>query len=125
RATLAPLSEDIRALVEIAAVAARPLELSEVDELGLDATNALQTGLLSSDAGRLAFRHALLREAAYEEIAEPRRRALHRQWAQAADRPDEVARHLRLAGEDADAVPHLVAAAADARAVAALAEAAA
>ncbi len=123
RATLAPLARDVRELVELAAIAARPLELSEVDELGLDATNALQTGLLSSDSGRLAFRHALLREAAYAEIAEPRRRTMHRRWADVTARPDEAARHLRLAGADEEAVPHLVRAAADARAVAALPEA--
>ena len=123
RATLARLPDAVRELVEIAAVAARPLEFSEADELGLDATNVLQTGLLTSDASRLAFRHALLRQAVYDEIAAPRRRVLHRQWAQTAGRPDEIARHLRLAGDDLDAVPHLVAAAADARAVAALIEA--
>jgi len=123
RATLAPLSREARELVELAAVAARPLELFEVDELGLDATTALQTGLLLSDAGRMAFRHALLRDAAYQEIPEPRRRTMHRRWAEVTARPDEAARHLRLAGADDEAVPYLVRAAADARAVAALAEA--
>ncbi len=127
RATLSPLAGDIRRLVEIATVAARALELSEVDRLGLHdaAAEALQTGLLQGGDGRIAFRHALLREAAYEEIAEPRRRTLHRRWAQALldARPDEAARHLRLAGADREAVPHLVRAAADARSVAALEEA--
>ena len=70
---------------------------------------------------RSAFRHALLRDAAYEEIAEPRRRGLHHRWARALlaseqagaiPRPAEVARHLRLAGADAEAVPQLVRAAA-------------
>ena len=125
RATLGPLSGDVRRLVEIAAVATRPLEPAEVDQLGLDAEPALQTGLLASDDGRLGFRHALLRDAAYAEIAEPRRRALHRQWADVTARPDEAARHLRLAGADVESVPQLVRAAADARAVAALDEAAA
>ncbi len=120
RATLAPLSGDVRKLMETAAVAARPLEASEVDQLELDADEALQTGLLMADGGRLGFRHALLREAAYEEIAEPRRRVLHRDWARITQRPDEAARHLRLAGADREAVPHLVRAASDARAVAAL-----
>ncbi|MGB9183345.1 MAG: AAA family ATPase, partial [Solirubrobacteraceae bacterium] len=125
RATVSPLSGDVRRLVEIAAVAARRLEPAELDELSLDdaAADALQTGLLAIDGGRLGFRHALLREAAYEEIAEPRRRMLHRSWADATRRPDEAARHLRLAGADQEAVPHLIRAAADARAVAALAEA--
>ncbi len=126
RATLAPLSGDVRKLVEIAAIASRPVELSEVDQLGLHeaAEDALQTGLLQSGDGRLAFRHALLREAAYKEIAEPRRRTLHREWAQGlidSEQPGaEAARHLRLAGADREAVPQLARAAADARAVAAL-----
>jgi tetratricopeptide (TPR) repeat protein len=123
RATLAPLSGDVRRLVELAAVASRALEPAEVDQLGLDATDALQSGLLMSEGGRLGFRHALLREAAYKEIAEPRRRSLHREWAHVARRSDEAARHMRLAGADLEAVPHLVRAAVDARAVAALAEA--
>jgi len=123
RATLMPLAGDVRRLVEIVAVATRPLEPAEVDHLDLDATEALQTGLLVSEGGRLSFRHALLRAAAYQEIAEPRRRALHREWADVTGRPDEAARHLRLAGADSDAVPYLVRAAADARAVAALEQA--
>jgi DNA-binding SARP family transcriptional activator/tetratricopeptide (TPR) repeat protein len=129
RATLSPLSGDIRSLLEIVAVAARPLELAEVEQLELQdaAAEALQTGLLGSADGRIAFRHALLREAAYEEIAEPRRRSLHRRWAHVLldARPDEAARHLRLAGADLEAVPQLALAAAAARAVAALEQAAA
>jgi DNA-binding SARP family transcriptional activator/tetratricopeptide (TPR) repeat protein len=120
RAMLAPLTGDARRLIELAAVATRPLSAVEVDDLELDASGALETGLLISDGGRLQFRHALLREAAYEEIAEPRRRSMHRLWAARAQRPDEAARHLRLAGADQEAVPQLVLAAADARAVAAL-----
>ena len=118
--------------------AARPLDALRggraLDSCDPDAA-ALQTGLLSSHhAGdRLAaFRHALLRDAVYEEIAAPRRRTMHRRWAHvllaceqvgAIRRPAEVARHLRLAGADAEAVPQLARAAADARGVAALAEA--
>jgi tetratricopeptide (TPR) repeat protein len=120
RATLAQLSGDVRKLVEVAAVAARALEVEEIDELNLDGTEALQTGLLVSVGGRFAFRHALLREAAYQEIAEPRRRTLHREWARITRQPAEAARHLRLAGADSEAVPQLLHAAADARAVAAL-----
>jgi DNA-binding SARP family transcriptional activator len=139
RATLAPLGGDARELVEIAAVAARALEPDELAGLPLEntdeaATQALQTGLLVALDRRLGFRHALLRDAVYEEIAEPRRRSLHQRWAQvlllteqagAIARPAEVARQLRLAGADRDAVPQLVRAAADARAVAALEQAAA
>ncbi len=134
RATLAPLAGDVRALVETAAVAARPLAPVELAQLTLEnsegaGTEALQTGLLIGADGGIGYRHALLREAVYAEIAEPRRRGLHRRWAQALlaselagafPRPAEVARQLRLAGADADAVPQLVRAAADARALAAL-----
>jgi DNA-binding SARP family transcriptional activator/tetratricopeptide (TPR) repeat protein len=138
RATLAPLSGDVRRLMEIAAVAARPLDPVEIEMLSLGdpddaATEALQTGLLLGTGGRVGYRHALLREAVYEEIAEPRRLGLHHRWAKvmlatehagAIPRPAEVARQLRLAGADLDAVPQLARASAAARAVAALEEAA-
>ena len=137
RATLTPLAGNARGLLEVAAVAARALDSVELAQIGLEeseeaATEALQTGLLVGAGGAIGFRHALLRDAVYEEIAEPRRRGLHQRWAQAllaserADaipRPAEVARHLRLAGADADAVPQLVRAAADARELAALEQA--
>ena len=137
RATLAPLSEDARDLVELAAVAARPLDAVELGRLPLvdpeeAASAALESGLLLAAGDGIAFRHALLSDAVYEEIAGPRRRGLHQRWAHALlaceqagaiRRPAEVARHLRLAGADAEAVPQLARAAADARRVAALAEA--
>ena len=137
RATLAPLPDEVRRLVEIAAIAARPVDTIEIGQLALQdpdevAAKALQTGLLLSADGRIGFRHALLRDAVYEEIAEPRRRGLHQGWARAVlaseqagaiPRPAEVARQLRLAGADIDAVPELARAAAGARAVAALDEA--
>jgi DNA-binding SARP family transcriptional activator len=137
RATVASLAGDVRALVELAAVAARALEPIEVGQLGLhdpdeSASQALQTGLLVGAEGRLGFRHALLRDAVYEEIDEPRRRGLHMRWAKAllsseqvgaVPRPAEAARQLQLAGADTDAVPQLARAAADARAVAALEQA--
>jgi DNA-binding SARP family transcriptional activator len=134
RATLAPLAGDVRRLVETAAVAARRLEALELGQLQLEspgevAAQSLETGLLLSDQGRIGFVHALLRDAVYAEIAEPRRRSLHQQWAQAllsseragaSSRAAEIARHLRLSGDDTDAVPELARAAAGARAVAAL-----
>lgn len=137
RATLATLEGEVRRLVEIVAVATRPLDSRETRGLGLShpddaAADALQTGLLISADGTIGFRHALLREAVYEEIAEPRRRGLHQAWADAlvaveesgsVSRAAEAARHLLLAGDDRRAVPHLVRAAGDARKVAALDEA--
>jgi tetratricopeptide (TPR) repeat protein len=129
RATLAPLGDDGRHLVELAAAAARAIEAVELGRAPLEdpeqaATAALHSGLMVAAGDGVAFRHALLRDAVYEEIAGPRRRGLHQRWAQvllaceeagAISRPAEVARHLRLAGADADAVPHLACAAADAR----------
>jgi len=137
RAMLPPPADEARRLVELAAAAARALEPIELGELGLaepdeSASQAIETGQMVAGEGRLGFRHALLREAVYEEIAAPRRRALHERWAQAllaaerdgaAPRPAEAARHLRLAGADDQAVPELARAAADARAVAALEQA--
>ena len=134
RATLAPLAGDARTLVETAAVAARPLAPIEIGQLTLEnseaaATEALQSGLLIGADNGIGYRHALLRQAVYAEIAEPRRRGLHHRWAHALlaseragafPRAAEVARHLRLAGADAEAVPQLALAATDARAVAAL-----
>ena len=134
-ATLAPLEGDVRTVVETAAVAARPLRSEEVAALPVEdpelaATLALDTDFLVPVGGALGFRHALVREAVCDEIAEPRRRGLHQRWARAlvaaggdAPRHAEVARQLRLAGADLEAVPHLIAAAADARAVAALEQA--
>ncbi len=135
RTALAPLEGDVRMVVETAAVAARPLRPEEVTALPVEdpelaATGALDTGLVFAEAGAIGFRHALVRDAIYEEIAEPRRRGLHQRWARtliaaggASPRHAEVARQLRLAGADLEAAPHLIAAAADARAVAALEQA--
>jgi DNA-binding SARP family transcriptional activator/tetratricopeptide (TPR) repeat protein len=137
RATLAPLDGDARTLVELVAVAARPIDAAELSRLPLSdpeqaAAGALQTGMLLGGGGGIGFRHALLRDAVYEEIPEPHRRGLHRRWADALlasehagaiPRPAEVARQLRLAGADADAVPQLVRAAAAARGVGALEQA--
>jgi len=137
RSTLAPLAAEVRRLIELIAVAARALEPVELGALGLpdsgeDAARALETGLLVVADGRIGFRHALLRDAVYEEIAEPRRRGLHMRWARALlaseqagspARPAEAARQLRLAGADREAVPQLARAGAEARRVAALEQA--
>ena len=86
--------------------------------------------MLVAREGRLGFRHALLRAAAYDDLSEPRRAELHDQLAAALQgaglAPDaEIGRHLRLAGRDEVAVVHLERAGIEARRVGALAEAAA
>ena len=118
-----------RHVTELAAVAARPLGRGELRAAGAapaDTAEALESGLLESRDGRIGFRHQLLRDAAYGDLAEPRRAELHELLAETLDGPPaQIARHLRLAGRDEDAVPHLAQAAADASAMAAFTEAAA
>jgi DNA-binding SARP family transcriptional activator/tetratricopeptide (TPR) repeat protein len=139
RAALMPIDEDGRALIDVAAVAGRALEPAELEQLELvrlqdSAGEALQTGILVAGGGRLGFRHALLRDAVYAELTEPRRRLLHERWARVllaceqaggVRRPAEAARHLLLAGRDGTAVDQLARAASDALGVAALEQAAA
>jgi DNA-binding SARP family transcriptional activator len=138
RGAFGSLGDAGRRFVELAAVAARELEHAEVAALPLEdsaeaAVQALDSGMLVERERRIGFRHALLREAAYSELPQPRRAVLHERWAQTLlsrasqggpSRAAEVARHLRLAGKDQQAVEQLALAAADARAVGALVEAA-
>lgn len=138
RGAFGSLGEAGRRFVELAAVAARELEHDEVAALPIEdsaeaAVQALDSGMLVERERSIGFRHALLREAAYFELPQPRRAKLHESWARtllsrATDgRPSpaaEVARHLRLAGRDREAVEQLALAAAEARAVGGLTEAA-
>jgi len=129
-----------RLFVELAAVAGRDLDRSEAGSLPLlshparAATEALGSGLIQSRDGVTGFRHELLREAVYLDLADPDRARLHETLAHwLRERPArnparhaaEIARHLRLAGRDDLAVDHLARAAAAARTVCALPEAAA
>jgi DNA-binding SARP family transcriptional activator/tetratricopeptide (TPR) repeat protein len=149
RLAISRLSGQARMFVEFLAAAGRDLDRPEVASLPLRsparaAAEALGSGLLRADDGRTGFRHALLRDAVYQEIPDPIRARLHNELAQLlrkrgqqpgsraqhargsrrGPRAAEVARHLRLAGQDEQAVSHLVLAAHDARFVAAMAEAA-
>ena len=132
------LDDPGRQFVELAAVAARELERDEIVALPIEdpadaAVQALENGMLIERDGRVGFRHALLRDAAYFEMPQPRRAALHATWARTLldlataggpRRSAEVARHLRLAGDDRAANEQLLLASRDARAVGALAAAA-
>ena len=138
RGAFGSLSEPGRSFVDYAAVAARELAPEEIGALPIEnpaeaAVDGLESGMLAERDRQIGFRHALLREAAYSELPQPRRAALHESWARtllglaASGRPRraaEVARHLRLAGRDREAVEQLSLAARDARAVGALTEAA-
>ena len=141
RIAVGRLSGPARTFVEFAAVAGRALDRAEVASLplpspALAATEALGSGLLQTDDGRTGFRHALLADAVYEDIADPARARLHGALAQllrTRARPArtgsrtaqaaEIARHLRAAGQDEQAVNYLVVAAQGARSVAAMAQA--
>ena len=146
RQALARLSPAARLFTELAAVAGRDLDRAEVASLPLldtpsrAAAEALGSGLLHSSAERTGFRHHLLCEAVYQDLPDPVRARLHETLATwlrereprgSAVRPSparnaaEIARHFRLAGQDDLAADQLVRAAAAARMVSALPEAAA
>jgi tetratricopeptide (TPR) repeat protein len=135
RAATGRLAPEARAVAELIAVAGRELARDELVRLPVPqpaaaAAAALESGLLASRDGRVGFRHALLRAAAYDDLSEPRRAELHEQLAAAlqdAGRATaaELGRHMRLAGRDDAAVVHLERAGIEARRVGALNEAAA
>jgi DNA-binding SARP family transcriptional activator len=135
RARAADLDEGPKLLAELLSVAGRAVDCVELERLPLAdpagvATAAIQTALLVARSGQLSYRHALLREAVYADLPEPRRAELHGRFAavlaegRSPRGAAEAAHHLRLAGRHQDAVEHLERAAEDARAVAAYAEAA-
>ncbi|MDX6646694.1 MAG: hypothetical protein QOK40_2421 [Miltoncostaeaceae bacterium] len=137
RGPLGRLEPQARLLVDLAAAAGRPLEGGEAADLvGAEALPAALAGAVAADLldaaadRRVRFVHALVREACYGELAPARRAWAHARLAEAlAQRPRrsaaEVGRHLRLAGQEAPARRYLAAAAADARALGALDDAAA
>ena len=136
RGSLAGLSGAGRDLVALAAAAGRPLSPGEaVEILGPEPAAhardvAAEAGLLVPRGdGRLAFSHDLVRRACASELAPERLGWAHQRLAEAlagrpAGRAAEVARHLRLGGRGPRAVPYLAAAAAEARRLGALDEAA-
>ncbi|MBV9447014.1 MAG: AAA family ATPase [Streptosporangiaceae bacterium] len=139
RRAISRLSTPARLFAEFLAAAGRDLDRAETAALPLpnparDAAEALGSGLLRTREGRTGFRHDLLREAVYDAIPDPVRARLHGEIARVlrkhgtrgrrGPRAVEIARHLRLAGQDEQAVSQLALAARDARAVAAMADAA-
>ncbi|MEU5314117.1 AAA family ATPase [Streptomyces sp. NPDC021562] len=120
-ARLHQLPEDAVRLVQIGSVLGREFDLGTAARMlgrqpgsllsGVEA--ALNSGLLSADGPRLAFRHDLLRQAVHESLPPAVRTALHREAAESlrADgaRSAEVAWHVVMAGGpvDDDAVSRL------------------
>ena len=138
RASRRALGEEEAALADLVAVAGRSLDHHELGALPLAtpveaAAGAIRAGLLVAEGdGRIGYRHALLREAVYLDLPEPRRARLHeavagvlagRREAGGQALPAEIAHHLRLAHRDDLAIAELAQAAAEAQAVGALAEA--
>jgi predicted ATPase len=135
------LSREDVAVLSAASVVGRSFDLETLtDVTGVDhaaVLSALETcvmvQLLEEDRanyGRYQFRHALTREAVYEDMVVPRRQQLHSRVADAlAKRPDrkavDLAHHLLLAGRFDEAVEMCVAAADDAIAARAYRDAAA
>jgi predicted ATPase/class 3 adenylate cyclase len=124
------LSRGEIAVLSAAAVVGRSFDLATLAEVtAVDQTavlSAIETGvtyqLLEEDRanyGRYQFRHALTREAVYEDMVVPRRQQLHARVAEVlSTRPDrksiDLAHHLLLAGKFDEAVGMCVAAADDA-----------
>jgi class 3 adenylate cyclase len=124
------LSRDEIAVLSAAAVVGRSFDLATLAEVtGVDEAavlSAIETGvtyqLLEEDRahyGRYQFRHALTREAVYEDMVVPRRQQLHARVAEVlSSRPDraaiDLAHHLLLAGKFDEAVGMCVVAAEDA-----------
>ncbi|WP_329402822.1 ATP-binding protein [Streptomyces melanogenes] len=107
RGRLAALGPDTLHFLRIGSVLGRAFRLADAAALcGRPATallgelhEALAAGLLTDDGERLVFRHDLLRQAVYADLAPSVRRALHR----------EAASRLVAAGRTSvDAVPHLL-----------------
>jgi hypothetical protein len=106
RQRLELFAEQARSVLEAAAVLGVEFDAAQVCRMAEDAApvihDALRTGLLQDNAGRLRFSHALYREALYYELPCARREALHRDAARAlatAGAPlVEIAHHLLLGG---------------------------
>ncbi|MFC9592101.1 ATP-binding protein [Streptomyces sp. NPDC056944] len=107
RGRLADLRPDTLHFLRIGSVLGRTFSLADAAALcgrpasGLSAEvdEAIAAALLHDDGDRLLFRHDLLRQAVYADLAPSVRRALHR----------EAASRLVAAGRSsADAVPHLL-----------------
>jgi DNA-binding SARP family transcriptional activator/tetratricopeptide (TPR) repeat protein len=129
RATAGLLPPEAQTLVHLLAAAGRPLTSAELDRLGVPDIGAAERaagaeGLLARREGRLGYRHELLREAVLADLPDPE--PLHDRVAAALDPSDRagIAHHLSRAGRHEQAAHEWAAAAAYARSVGALIEAA-
>lgn len=112
---LSDLGERTRATAEAASAAGTVFDLELVGALdGADGLEELLASglLLELEGGRAAFRHPLARDAIYEDIPWLRRRALHRELAEATEAAGghgaEVAAHWVAARDEAQALDSLL-----------------
>jgi DNA-binding CsgD family transcriptional regulator len=115
-----PLSDDARAVLEVASVAGMRFDLALLAELAGEAAidDPLTLGILVEvEPGVAAFRHSLTREAFYRGVPWGRRRVLHRRVAELLEkrgaRPALLAEHWAAAHEHVRARPAFLAAARD------------
>jgi ATP/maltotriose-dependent transcriptional regulator MalT len=104
----AQLSSDAHAAAEVAAVAGEAFDVELVAQLATERglLELLDYGLVvDGEPGRAAFRHALVRDALYEDVAWLRRRSLHRRIAERLERGGgssiELATHWLAARDEA------------------------
>ncbi len=84
---LAPAARSVVDAAAVAQVELRPTDLATVADLAPDAfdaglESAVRDGVLTGRAGRVEFRHALLREAAVAALPPARASRMHRAWAE-------------------------------------------
>lgn len=108
------LSPEARTTLQVASVLGSSFSLSHlvaltgrpVTSLRQDLHQAIQGGVLTGDATRLAFRHDLIREALYQSMPQALRHPLHLQAATAlletGVAPEEVAEHVVRGAEAGD-----------------------
>lgn len=108
------LCEDSRDLLRTASVLGSVFSLDDLavvldapaSDLLVGLADPLRTGLIREAGERLAFRHALVRDALYEDLPHAGRMALHcqaaRRLAAAGRQPAQVARHFLLGASPGD-----------------------
>lgn len=97
-AGLADLTPSARDLLELLAIADRPIAR---ERLGATLVELALTGFVIERGGQVSIRHALIAEAIASQLDATRLSALHVRSADLADGPAEAARHLVAAGRSA------------------------
>ena len=107
----------VKELAQVASVVGRTFDEEalvqmsgrSITDLQADLKRLVESDLVHARAGRrYEFKHALVRDAAYDSMLRSRKQALHARYATAlqdsADHPELLARHLEAAGLTEDAI---------------------